>query len=355
MATRFNQDSQAYKPRQHKNGVNPNGANASSSHLPQSASSKLTSDTSKVPPQNTSPQPLQKIQSSPSVTSLQKRKSVSEWFCQLPIGNKQLIALIAAQLISIVGLSVGARWLITTGLRTQLLNQASSEVTATESNINLKVNQTGLGFLSQSKNPAIVEAASLYAQSQTLPPALQNQIKQTLQNEINTRNIEYATLVGRDFRIIVNANANRRGETFNPSNLVRQVFTSSKQIKANTIVSSNELARESPLPPGSNYQDALIRYTLTPVYDPPTKNVIAVLISGDVVNRKLPIMAGILKDFGGGFSGIYLHKPTGEFVLTTSLDQGNAADLKQATPYVGLSDSSLLAAAVAAPMDSTLR
>ncbi len=342
MATRFNQDSQAYKQREYKNGVNPNDTNASASQgLSQSTPSKSTSDTSKVP------QTLQKIQSKPNVAS--HKKSVLEWFCQLPIGNKQLIALVAAQLISIVGLSVGARWLITTGLRSQLLNQASSEVTATESNINLKVNQTGLGFLSQSKNPAIVEAAQFYDRNRTLRPALRDQIKQTLQNEITTRNIEYATLVGRDFRIIANANTNRQGETFNPSNLVRQVFTSSKQIKANTIVSSAELARESPLPPGANYQDALIRYTLTPVYDPPTKNVIAVLISGDVVNRKLPIMAGILKDFGGGFSGIYLHKPTGEFVLTTSLDQGNAADLEQATPYVGLSDSSLLAAAASAP------
>ncbi len=271
--------------------------------------------------------------------------SFIQWFCNLNLGYKQLIALIVVEFASIVGLGIGARWIITSGLRTQLLNQAKSEVTVTESNINLKVNQTGLGFRGQADNAAIIKVASVYT-NQTLPSALQEQVKQILQNEIKARNIQYATLVGKDFKTIVEAKANQQGKSFIPKNLVRDVFTTSKQIKANAIVNSAQLVKSVP---STDNQDVLVRYTLTPVYVPGTKKVIAALVSTDIVNGQLPIMAGILKDFGGGYSAIYSRKPTGEFALAVSLDQGKAANLEQAKRNVALSDISLLAAAAAAP------
>ena len=262
--------------------------------------------------------------------------SFLQWFCNLPISRQQLLALFAAELISIVGLSVGARWIITTGWRTQLLYQARSELTVTENDVNRKVNQTGLGFQTQSENTAIVEAATIYA-NQTLPTRLRDTVKQILQNEIKTQKIDNASLVGKDLRIIIDANTNKKGDFFNPNNLVRQAFTESRQIQANALVKSVS---------GAN-QDILVRYTITPVKDPDTKTVRAALVSGDIVNGKLPIMAGILKDFGGGYSGVYLRKPTGEFALATSLDQGKSGSSEQAQPNVALNDPSLLAAAVA--------
>ncbi|MUG94751.1 HAMP domain-containing protein [Scytonema sp. UIC 10036] len=271
-----------------------------------------------------------------------------QWFCNLSVGRKQLIALIAAELVSIVGLSVGARLIIISGLRTQMLERAKSEVTVTETNINLKVNQTGLGFRSYADNPIILNAAKVYAKSYTLSPNLKQSVKQILQNEIKARKMEYVTLVGRDFRVIVNENGKREGKIFNPNNLVREVFTNGKQIKANAVVSSAVLAKGSPVVSDPN-GDTLMRYTLTPIRSPGATKVLAVLVSGEIVNGKLPIMAGILKDFNGGYSGIYLRKPTGEFTLATSLDQGGSAELKQAKPHVPLSDKSLLAAAAAAP------
>ncbi|WNN87703.1 methyl-accepting chemotaxis protein [Gloeocapsopsis dulcis] len=275
----------------------------------------------------------------------QARKSFAlQWFYDLPISRKQLI-IAATSLTSIVSIVGVGAWLNIKGLRTQLVHQAKSEVAVTEISYNIKVNQMSFGFRGQADNAAIVAAAK----TPTLTPDLQNQVKQILRNEIKARNIEYATLVGQDLRIIVNANADRTGEVFNPNNLVKEVFSDPRQIKASAVVNWTELAKESPpLPAGFKNEDALIRYTVTPVRDPATKSVIGALVSGDIVNHKLPIVQGTLKALQDGYSAVYFRKPTGEFVLATSLNQGSekSENLDNAQSNVDLSNLSLLKAAV---------
>ncbi len=292
----------------------------------------------------------------PSLAQTQEHKpSLLQQFYNLPISHKQVIALITCQLLSIVGLGLGAILIITQGWRSQLRDQATSEVAVTESNYDVKVNQIGSGFRGQSDNIAIIEATRAYQSSKTLKPDLREQVRQILKNEVNARQIEYATLVGKDLRIIANANTNREGEVFNPNNLVSEVLTNPKQIKTSAIVSWAELSRENPpipakwlLPDGFANQDVLIRYTVTPVQEPNTKITIGALVTGDIVNGKFPIVKGTLKTFKGGYSAVYLQKPSGKFALATALDQGNASDLNEAKLNVALSDTSLLTAAAAA-------
>ncbi len=283
----------------------------------------------------TQPQPQ------PKPTSQRRKPSLVQWFYDLPLNRKQLI-LAGTSLASIIGIVSAGSFLSFKGLQQQLLYQARSEVAVTEINYNIKINQMGFGFRGQADNAAIIAAA----QAQTLTPELQSQVKGILKNEIKARKIEYATLVGKDLRIIVNANADRQGEIFNPNNLVEQVFSDPRQIKASAIVSWRELAKEAPpLPSNFENKDALVRYTITPVRDPATKQIIGALISGDIVNGKLPIVQGTLKAFGDGYSAVYQREPSGEFVLTTSLDQGQAENLANAQPNVTLPETSLLAAA----------
>jgi twitching motility protein PilJ len=245
-----------------------------------------------------------------------------QWFYNLPIGRKQLMSLLLAQIVSMGLVGVALRWLTESNLHTQLLDQAKSEVAVTETNYNIKINQMGFGFLGQSKNPAIVKVAQAYAEGKKLTPSLRGPAEEALQQEARTRNIEYATLVGKDMRIIVNANNYRQGEIFNPNNLVEKVLQDRQQIKASAIAPWADLAKEQPvlLPPGAENQDALIRYTITPVIDPTSKKAIGALISGDIVNGKLPIVENTLKAFGEGYSAVYLRQPTGEFALATSLE-----------------------------------
>jgi twitching motility protein PilJ len=264
----------------------------------------------------------------------------------LPVGRKQLLALIVCELIPILGLGAGFTWILINSLRTQLLAQAQSEVAVTEINYNIKVNQMGLGSRGESDNPAVVAAAKA---GQGSNDNLKEQVKQILQNEVKARRMEYATLIGKDLRVIVNANTSRAGEAIAAKpllDLVQQVLKEGRQIKANAIVDWNELQKEgAPVPQGIANQDALIRYVVTPVRDAVTQEVTGVLMFGDVVNGKLSIVEDTQKSFGGGYSAVYLGRPGGEFALATSQKQ---TDAPQPQALVPLSDNNILAAAAKA-------
>jgi len=286
-------------------------------------------------------------------TSRSPKKSLIQGFYNLPISRKQWIALLASEFVSILGIGIAGTLIVTNGLRNQLVEQVKSEVVVTDINYNIKVEQMGFGFRGQSDNPAIIKAAQIHGSGTVLDANLKTQVKQILANEIKARTIEYATLVGKDFKIIVNANANREGEVFNPGNLVNEVFKNHQQIKATRIVSWSELSRESPpLPEGLTKQDALIRYTVTPVKNPSTKEVIGALISGDIVNGKDTIVRATLRATGNGYSAIYLRKNTEKFTLASSLEQGQKEDLNQSISNVELPKDivkSLLTAAAESP------
>lgn len=283
------------------------------------------------------------------LNSPQIKPSLWQWFCNLSISRKQLIALIASEIISILGLTVVSRFLITSSLQAIFLEQAKSELAVTDMAYNIKVNQMGFGFRGQSDNTSIIKAARLYDSGNSLSQSLKTEVKQILANEIKASNIEYATLVGKDYKIIANANAQREGEVFNPDNLVSEVFNFPKQIKASRIVKWAELSRESPpLPTGFKNQDALIRYVVTPVKDPTTNVVIGALVSGDIVNGKDSIVRDVLQSTGGGYSAVYVRKPTGKFMLARALSSNESTQNKNKNASIKLPEEgqSLLQAAV---------
>ncbi|MEO1559881.1 MAG: methyl-accepting chemotaxis protein, partial [Cyanobacteria bacterium J06632_19] len=116
------------------------------------------------------------------------------------------------------------------------------------------------------------------------------------------------------------------------------------------IVKASELSQENPpLPENFSNQDALIRYTVTPVKNPQTQEVIGALISGDIVNGKDGIVKGTLKAFDGGYSAVYLNQ-AGKFDLAASLRNNPEGNINRATPNIPLPPSakSLLEAAAKA-------
>ncbi len=254
-----------------------------------------------------------------------------EWFKNQPLSRKQTLALVVCNLVPLVGVGLGSIILLVNGSRNQLTNQAASELAVVEINYNTKIDQMGFGSRGQADNATIVAAAK--GETSNLP-----QIQQILQNELQARKIEYATLVSADKIIIVNANNNRKGETFDPSNLVTEALTQGKQIKASVLIDRAEIGREGfPVKLDDRVESkALIRFVVTPVKEGAGGKVIGALIFGDVVNGKLPIVQrtndAFSNDANGGYSAIYQRNKDGIF-LTTSLDQK--------TPGLALPDESI--------------
>jgi twitching motility protein PilJ len=274
--------------------------------------------------------------------------NLPKWLYDLPIRNKQITALFTSELITILGLLGVGTFLVYSSGQAQLANQSKSELAATDVSYNVKINQMGFGFRGQAENSSIIAAARLHAQGKALDKNLQFRVKQILRNELSFRQIEYATLVGKDFKIVVNANKNRTGQVFNPNNLVSEVFKGQKQIKTSEIVSAKEL--EAEVPPlyfqGSN-QDNLIRYTVTPVKDPETGAVLGALISGDLVNNKSSIVTNALKPFQSGYNAIYQDSSDGELSLASSINVPSGIELNKAEFDHTIDDRSFLKAVTA--------
>jgi twitching motility protein PilJ len=281
-----------------------------------------------------------------------------KWFSNLPIGRKQFLALFICELIPILGFGIGSTIVLTNSLRTQLFAQTKSELAVSEINYNIKINQMGFGGRGQADHPTMITAAKNHQRNDNQPNDLQDQLRLILQNEVKARKIEYATLVGRDLRIIANANTNRAKEKLNPgnlSNLIQQVLKDGQQIKATKLVSWDELTKEAPpLPDGLSQKDSLIRYVVTPVRDPNSREVIATLVLGDIVNRKRSIVEDTLTTFKNGYSAIYQRDASNTLNLATSLHQtGNKSEARQFGHV--LSEPSILQAAIAAKGEPVTR
>jgi twitching motility protein PilJ len=288
--------------------------------------------------------------SAPVVYATEAEKSPSplkQWFYNLPIRRKQLLGLLTSEAISVLGLVGGGALLLLAGARSQLAQQARSELAMTETIYNIKINQMALGFRADAENPTVIQAAKTAAEKQSLSAAQKAQLKSLLAGEIKAREIEFATLVGTDLRIIGGANSDRSNEPFDPSGVVTTALANLQQVRTNALISSQDLSKEgAPLPRGLTNQDALIRYVATPVKNPQTGVVIGVLVAGDIVNRKTAIPEEVVRTLNGGYSGVYLYRPSGELQLSTALEQSAAPKAQILNQEVG--DRTLLQSAIEA-------
>ncbi|MEM9264347.1 MAG: methyl-accepting chemotaxis protein [Cyanobacteria bacterium P01_F01_bin.13] len=279
----------------------------------------------------------------PENLTVSSRSSLLQWFYDLPVSSKQLIGLISSEVISVIGLVGVGSLLIISGGRRQLLKQAQAELAVVNIQYNIKINQMGFGFRGQSENTAIIELAEANADNQDINGSQRSVVREILQSEVDARNIEYATLVGIDGKILVNAQTDRTGEEFNPYGLVSRVISEKKQLKENGLVERAELQRQG-VELSTDGDAALIRYVVTPVFSQSqASRLVGVLVAGDVVNGKLPITEGSVSAFEQGYSAVYLDDGSDNWQMATSATL--QADANEIEVGETLSDERLLATA----------
>ncbi|AFY34051.1 methyl-accepting chemotaxis protein [Calothrix sp. PCC 7507] len=114
------------------------------------------------------------------VASRKLKKSLLGIFFNLSITNKLLISLIASELVSILGIGIVGKYLISSNLQTSSLEQAKSAISFADIIDNIKNKQMGFNFQGNSDNPEIIRAISLPSPGQIINRHLKVEIKKII-------------------------------------------------------------------------------------------------------------------------------------------------------------------------------
>ncbi len=259
------------------------------------------------------------------------------------VTRKQLIGLVVLQTILPVGLTGAAIWLTSAVSSHELQNQAKSELSLSEINYNLKLDRAADHLQNSSDSKTIAETAIIY-NSDSKISNFEKPLKQILENQVKTGEIDSATLVGKNRQIVVSVNPNQQEKSFNLQKIVDRVFAAKEQITATEIIAKSEVQKQWVfLPPGIADRPVLVSYTAVPVKDPKNQTVIAVLVLGKTLNQMSAVAIRETLNSQGGYRAIYTPQPDGKFVLASSQTNPKNPQFSDLLP-----DKSLLKSAVAA-------
>ncbi|MEG4282614.1 PAS domain-containing protein [Microcoleus sp. A006_D1] len=263
-------------------------------------------------------------------------------FC---LSRKQLIGLLALQTILPVGLTGAALWLTSAVGSTQLQNQAKSELSLSEINYNVQLDRAADRLQNSSESQTIAQTASAYNSGTNLSN-LRKSVKQILENQVSTGEIDSAALFGKNRQIVVSVNPNQKGKSFNLQKIVDRVFTAKEPITASEIIAKSEVQKQlGSLGPGMGDGSVLVRYAATPVKDPKTQTVMGILVLGKILGQTAEVAnSETINLQGGGYSAIYKPLADGKFVLASS----QTLTKNQQLPDLPTIDKSLLKSALAA-------
>ncbi|MCC3465527.1 MAG: PAS domain-containing protein [Microcoleus sp. PH2017_06_SFM_O_A] len=262
----------------------------------------------------------------------------------LSVTRKQLIGLLALQIILPVGLTGAALWLTSTVGSSELQNQAKSELSLSESNYNLKLDRAAFSLQNSSDSKTIAQIASAYNSGKNISN-LRQSVKDILETQVKTGEIDSAVLVGKNGQIVVSVNPNIKEKSVNLQKIVDRVFAAKKPITASKIIAKSELQKQLvSLPRAAGDGSVLIRYIATPVNDPKTKTVIGVLVLEKILSQTTAVASSETINLqSGGYRAIYSVPTDGKFVLASS----QIFTKNQKLPDL-LADKSLLKSALAA-------
>ncbi|MEG4503984.1 PAS domain-containing protein [Microcoleus sp. F6_B4] len=237
----------------------------------------------------------------------------------LSVTRKQLIGLLALQTILSAGLTAAALWLTSAVGSNELQNQAKSELSLSEINYNLKLDRAADRLQNSSDSKTIAQTALAYNSGKKVSD-LEKSVKELLENQVKTGEIDSAALVGKNRQIVVSVNPKQKGKSFNLQKIVDRAFAAKNQITATEIIAKSEVQKQlGSLPPGKGDRPAIVRYAAIPVKDPKTQTVIAALVLGKIISQTSAVASTEnLNLQGGGYQAIYAPLADGKFVLASS-------------------------------------
>jgi twitching motility protein PilJ len=274
------------------------------------------------------------------------RSGLFQTFYDLPVADKQLAGLLTSKILSVAGVIGLSLLLLSVNARRQLFEQAASELSATAKN--LEAAPAGAPLLTDEALIAAAEsyiAADVETAMQPVDEARSEAARGVLRSTLIAGDLEYVSLVGTDTRVVANGGADRRGDLFNPDNLVSAALREGQPTTATSLVTLDELQQLGIEAPESTDEAALVRFGVTPVFaqnnverDAVARGeVIGALVTGDIINGESATVVNALGQFPRGYSAIYRRDPSGGFARVPLGAANSAARSASANAAAGRS------------------
>ncbi len=247
-----------------------------------------------------------------------------QWFYDRRVADKQLTGLLASKMLSALGVIGVSLLLLSTTGRSQLRDQAASELSATAKELNASPRATPLS------EDVLVEAAETFVGSDQIALDLSQDAQAALQTRQDLNKLDYVALVSPELRVIANSTSNRSTELFNPNDLVSGALRQGETRSAISLQTTTELQQVGIEVPNGANEAVLVQYVVTPIFERGSISTggagsvtIGALVTGEIINSESPIVQGALTSFAEGYSEIYLQEPSGSFDLVVLAQSGD--------------------------------
>ena len=253
------------------------------------------------------------------------RSALLQWFYDLPVADKQLIGLLGSKILSVAGVIAFSLLLFSITGRQQLLEEAESELIATENDLSRGDADSEL----LTTDALLLEAATLYSEigdEGIADSIVADEARQTLRSTLQNRQLEYASLVGPNRRVLASGGADRQGELIDPDGLVTVALSEGRPVMATSLVTLESFQQLGITPPGGTDEAALVRFSVSPILSGESATqrgtdsetvargeVIGAVVTGDVLDANSRIVSDALGQFPSGYSAIYRRDPSGGF------------------------------------------
>ncbi|NJK74949.1 MAG: PAS domain-containing protein [Microcoleus sp. SU_5_6] len=237
---------------------------------------------------------------------------------KLSVTRKQLIVLVALQIILPIGMATAVFWSIVTAGVSQSHKYAKAELAVSEINYNLQLDRAAFSLQNSSEIQQLARSIADNKKNKQLSK-LRKLAKKTLENTVKYRTADFATLVGKDGEIIVGYPNHSSKFKINNFSQIQQILATGESRQTSEIIAKTKLQKQwQSLLPGVTDENILVRSAAVPIQDAKDRATIGVVILEEIVSNTSFLTSKNINPMAGGYAAIYTAASDGNFKLAAS-------------------------------------
>jgi PAS domain S-box-containing protein len=237
---------------------------------------------------------------------------------KLSVTRKQLIVLVALQIILPVGMATAVFWSLVIAGVSQSHKYAKAELAVSEINYNLQLNLAAFSLQNSYEIQQLAGSIADNKKNKELSK-LRKLAKKTLENTVKDQTVDRAALVGKDGKIIVSYPNQNSKFKINNFSQIQQILATGESRKTSEIIAKTKLQKQwQSLLPGVTDGNILVRSAAVPIQDAKDRATIGVVILEEIVSNTSFLASKNINPMAGGYAAIYTAASDGNFKLAAS-------------------------------------